>query len=103
MKVNNFECLAKNFWTWAVNRYLLRCLAINTQEFVMTEPSDKTVYAAEYMRMSTDHQKYSLDNQSGYIREYANKNGITISHSYSDAGKSRIKYVRQARTQITHQ
>jgi Site-specific recombinases, DNA invertase Pin homologs len=54
----------------------------------MTEPSDKTVYAAEYMRMSTDHQKYSLDNQSGYIREYANKNGITISHSYSDAGKS---------------
>lgn len=45
-------------------------------------------HAAEYIRMSTDHQKYSLDNQSGYIREYAKKNNITIIKSYSDAGKS---------------
>lgn len=46
------------------------------------------IYAAEYMRMSTDHQKYSLDNQSGYIREYAKKHNITIIKSYNDAGKS---------------
>jgi len=32
---------------------------------------NNTIYAAEYMKMSTDHPKYSLDNQSGYIREYA--------------------------------
>lgn len=46
------------------------------------------IYAAEYMRMSTDHQKYSLDNQSGYIREYAKRHNITIIKSYNDAGKS---------------
>ena len=27
--------------------------------------------AAMYVRMSTDHQKYSIDNQADAIREYA--------------------------------
>lgn len=44
--------------------------------------------AAEYVRMSTEHQKYSLDNQSEYIREYSLRNNITIIHTYNDAGKS---------------
>ena len=48
----------------------------------------KSVFAAEYVRMSTEHQKYSLDNQSGYIREYALKNNISVTHTYNDAGKS---------------
>ncbi|CNI33406.1 resolvase family site-specific recombinase [Yersinia intermedia] len=50
--------------------------------------SIKSIYAAEYVRMSTEHQKYSLDNQSEYIREYSLKNNITIIHTYHDAGKS---------------
>lgn len=54
----------------------------------MSINANNTCFAAEYMRMSTDHQKYSLDNQSGYIREYAKKHNITIIRSYSDAGKS---------------
>ncbi|AKJ43416.1 hypothetical protein QQ39_16245 [Pragia fontium] len=33
----------------------------------MSINANNTCFAAEYMRMSTDHQKYSLDNQSGYI------------------------------------
>ncbi|EMX22509.1 site-specific recombinase, resolvase family domain protein [Escherichia coli MP021566.1] len=30
------------------------------------------------MRMSTDHQQYSLHNQSEYIKDYAEKNNMEI-------------------------
>ncbi len=33
------------------------------------------VRAAEYVRMSTEHQKYSTDNQGEAIRRYAEKRG----------------------------
>lgn len=51
-------------------------------------PGVTPAYAAEYVRMSTEHQQYSLDNQSGFIHEYAEKKGFTIIHTYNDAGKS---------------
>lgn len=57
-------------------------------EVLLSESGVSPVYAAEYVRMSTEHQQYSLDNQSGFIREYADKKGITIIHTYNDAGKS---------------
>lgn len=44
--------------------------------------------AAKYLRMSTEHQQYSLDNQSNYIDTYAKKNQIEIIHTYQDEGKS---------------
>lgn len=44
--------------------------------------------AAAYVRMSTDHQKYSTDNQMDAIRDYAAKNDITIIRTYADEGKS---------------
>jgi DNA invertase Pin-like site-specific DNA recombinase len=44
--------------------------------------------AAMYVRMSTDHQKYSTENQADAISEYAARNGINISKTYEDAGKS---------------
>ena len=34
--------------------------------------------AAQYVRMSTEHQQYSTHNQSDKIREYADKRGIEI-------------------------
>lgn len=46
------------------------------------------IKAAKYLRMSTEHQKYSLDNQSNYIENYAQKNQIEIIHTYQDEGKS---------------
>ncbi|AKE61936.1 recombinase [Citrobacter amalonaticus Y19] len=54
----------------------------------MSASEDKVIYAAEYVRMSTEHQKYSQDNQSAYIHEYAARHNIVIKHSYNDAGKS---------------
>ena len=44
--------------------------------------------AAMYVRMSTDHQKYSTENQADAIREYAERNHIQIVKTYTDSGKS---------------
>lgn len=44
--------------------------------------------AVEYVRMSTDHQKYSTENQSEAIQQYAKARGIRIIRTYADAGKS---------------
>ena len=49
------------------------------------------IRAAEYVRMSTEHQKYSTENQSDAIREYAARRGIEIVRTYADAGKSGLK------------
>lgn len=44
--------------------------------------------AAEYVRMSTDQQQYSLDNQSDTIRRYAEQSNMRIVRTYKDAGKT---------------
>jgi len=46
------------------------------------------IRAAEYVRMSTEHQKYSTDNQRDEIRRYAASRGYEIVRSYVDEGKS---------------
>lgn len=43
---------------------------------------------AQYLRMSTERQEYSLDNQADAIRLYAVKRGFVIVRTYEDAGKS---------------
>ncbi len=48
----------------------------------------KSRKAAMYVRMSTDHQKYSTENQADKIREYAAQNKIEIITTYADEGKS---------------
>src|SRR5438105_3965048 len=47
--------------------------------------------AAQYIRMSTDMQRYSLENQSEAIATYALKRGLTIVRSYEDAGRSGLR------------
>ena len=49
---------------------------------------DALVPAAQYLRMSTEHQQYSLENQSQAITQYAASNGFTIVKTYSDAARS---------------
>ena len=46
------------------------------------------VPAAQYIRMSTEHQRYSLQNQTAAISEYAETRGFTVVQTYADAGKS---------------
>ncbi len=47
--------------------------------------------AVEYVRMSTEHQRYSTENQSDVIGQYAAKRGIEIVRTYAEAGKSGLR------------
>jgi DNA invertase Pin-like site-specific DNA recombinase len=49
------------------------------------------IRAAQYLRMSTEHQKYSTENQSDVIAEYAERNGMKVVRTYTDKGKSGLK------------
>ena len=49
------------------------------------------VRAAEYVRMSTEHQQYSTENQADAIRQYAERRGIEIVHTYADEGRSGLR------------
>ena len=53
------------------------------------EISGKSVRAAQYVRMSTEHQKYSTENQAEAMQQYAARRGIEIVRTYADAGKER--------------
>ena len=48
----------------------------------------ETIRAAQYVRMSTEHQKYSTENQRDMIQEYAETHGMSIVRTYADDGKS---------------
>ncbi|WP_299741148.1 recombinase family protein [uncultured Roseobacter sp.] len=43
------------------------------------------------MRMSTEHQRYSTENQADAIQRYADERGYQIIKTYSDAGKSGLR------------
>ncbi len=44
--------------------------------------------AAQYVRMSTEHQQYSIENQRAAIAEYAQEHGIEIIKTYADPARS---------------
>jgi DNA invertase Pin-like site-specific DNA recombinase len=46
------------------------------------------VPSAQYLRMSTDQQQYSLANQASAIAKYAERNNFTVVKTYEDAGRS---------------
>ena len=47
--------------------------------------------AAEYVRMSTEHQQYSTENQGDKIRDYARQRGFEIVRTFADEGKSGLR------------
>jgi DNA invertase Pin-like site-specific DNA recombinase len=47
--------------------------------------------AAQYIRMSTEHQQYSTENQRDAIAEYAASHGYEIVRTYADEGKSGLR------------
>jgi DNA invertase Pin-like site-specific DNA recombinase len=55
---------------------------------LMSSSSSLPIRAAEYLRMSTEHQQYSINNQGAAIREYADTHGFTIVRTYEDPGCS---------------
>ena len=49
------------------------------------------VPAAQYVRMSTEDQQYSIANQEAAIQTYAKSHGYVVASTYADAGKSGIE------------
>jgi len=52
------------------------------------QTANERIRAAQYVRMSTEHQQYSTLNQEDVIREYAERRGFEIVRTYADEGKS---------------
>jgi DNA invertase Pin-like site-specific DNA recombinase len=55
-----------------------------------------SVAAAQYLRMSTEHQQYSFANQTTRIQQYADIKGFFIVHTYSDAARSGLVLKRRS-------
>mgnify|MGYP000308280055 FL=1 len=54
--------------------------------------TQKSIFkAVKYVRMSTEHQQYSTENQADKIIEYAERRGIEIIRTYADEGKSGLR------------
>lgn len=49
------------------------------------------VRAAAYVRMSTEHQQYSTENQASALFQYAQQRNIDIVRTYADEGKSGLR------------
>lgn len=51
----------------------------------------RVLRAAQYVRMSTEHQKYSTENQAEAIAAYAARRGFEVVRTYEDSGKSGLR------------
>jgi DNA invertase Pin-like site-specific DNA recombinase len=52
--------------------------------------------AAQYVRMSTDYQRYSIENQAAVIAAYAQLHNLSIVRTYRDLGESGLKIKNRA-------
>src|SRR5919206_1347868 len=67
------------------------------------ENDERVVPAAQYVRMSTEHQRYSTENQADAIAQYAARQGFEVVRTYADHGKSGLRIQgRDALRQLLH-
>jgi DNA invertase Pin-like site-specific DNA recombinase len=62
-----------------------------TQPREETKADGKPIRAAKYVRMSTEHQEHSTDNQTAAIELYAKQRRFEIVKTYADEGKSGLQ------------
>jgi DNA invertase Pin-like site-specific DNA recombinase len=53
---------------------------------------NRLIPVAQYLRMSTEHQRYSLENQAATIHCYAMRYGFEVVRTYSDGGRSGLLF-----------
>lgn len=58
-------------------------------------PACVAIHAAQYVRMSTDLQQYSIENQKAAIQQYAQQHGFIVVKTYADTGKSGVVLKRR--------
>jgi DNA invertase Pin-like site-specific DNA recombinase len=56
------------------------------EPMLLPDADKRGMRAAQYVRMSTDHQQYSTLNQADAIAAYAAQRGLTIVKTYEDEG-----------------
>lgn len=64
---------------------------MSSRKSATVETRSAPVRAAQYVRMSTEHQKYSTENQADIIQAYAERRGFEIVKTYADEGKSGLR------------
>ncbi|MFZ8528434.1 recombinase family protein, partial [Staphylococcus aureus] len=52
------------------------------------EKRSRALRAAQYLRMSTELQRYFIQNQAAAIAAYAQQQNLTIVRTYADEGRS---------------
>jgi DNA invertase Pin-like site-specific DNA recombinase len=78
------------------HRHRFQQLPVKTVASVETgEMSTAPIRAAQYVRMSTDRQEYSIENQSVANHAYAARHGMEIVRTYADEGKSGVTFARR--------
>lgn len=79
-----------SFKRWASWKQLDRRIKLNPRQADTVRSGEGTIAVpvAEYIRMSTDHQRYSTENQSAIIRSYAETHSMAVVRTYADEGKS---------------
>ena len=58
--------------------------------------TQKTLRAAQYVRMSTDYQRYSIENQAAVIAAYAQVHELSVVRTYCDEGESGLMIKNRA-------
>ena len=65
--------------------------------------STQPIPVAQYLRMSTEHQNFSLENQSTALAHYAAQNNFIVVRTYVDSGKSGVVLKhREGLAQLLH-
>src|SRR4051812_45000246 len=77
-------CCASSSGRSMVNALVIRR---NTQ----LAKGQKALRAAQYVRMSTELQRYSIQNQAAAIAAYAQQRNLTIVRTYVDEGRSGVR------------
>lgn len=57
--------------------------------------ADQLIPAAQYLRMSTERQQYSLQNQAAAIQRCAEFNGFEVVRTYADSARSGVVLKRR--------
>ena len=57
--------------------------------------ADLLTPVAQYLRMSTEHQRYSLDSQRAAIQTYADSHRFQVVQTYTDEAKSGVVLKRR--------
>ena len=58
--------------------------------------AQKALRAAQYVRMSTERQRYSIENQAAVIAAYAQAHNFSIVRTYRDEGESGLRLKNRA-------